>query len=109
MADKDKAKVAQLQLLHQNLQALLVQKQHFQLQLNEVEAAQREVKTTSQAYKIVGNIMVQTPSAELEKDLNEKRESVELRLKNIDTQEERLRKKSEELQKQLMSELKSNG
>ena len=53
--------------------------------------------------------MVQTPSAELEKDLNEKRESMELRLKNIDTQEERLRKKSEELQKQLMSELKSNG
>jgi len=105
----DKTKLAQLQLLHQNMQALLVQKQHFQLQLNEIESAQHEVKQTSQAYKIVGNIMVQTPAVELEKDLKEKRESMELRLKNIDAQEERLRKKSEELQKQLVSELKSNG
>lgn len=109
MTDKDKTKVAQLQALHQNLQALLVQKQHFQLQLNEIEAALREVKNTSQAYKIVGNIMVLTNSAELEKDLNEKSESIELRLKNIDIQEERLRKKAEELQKQLISELKANG
>jgi len=107
MADKEtKSKVAQLQMLHQNLQTLLVQKQHFQLQLNETESALKEVKDSQQAYKIIGNIMVLSSAAAIDTDLKEKRETFELRLKNIETQEERLRKKSEELQKQLMAELK---
>src|SRR3989344_5727004 len=103
MTDKEtKSKVAQLQIVHQNLQILVSQKQHFQMQLNEIESAQKEIKQSQQTYKIIGNVMVLATAADVEKDLKEKRETLELRLKNIESQEEKLRNKSEELQKQLM-------
>ncbi len=98
--------LAQLQLLQHNLQQLLVQKQQFQLQLNEIESAVNELKDAKQAYKIIGNIMILSNRETLEKDLNAKRDMLELRIKNIETQEERLQKKSDELQKQVVKELK---
>lgn len=102
------AKMAQLQLLQQNLQGLLVQKQQFQMQFNEIESALKETKDAQKVYKIIGNIMVLSTQTDIEKDLNEKREVVELRIKNIETQEERLRKKAEELQKEVMQDLKKD-
>ncbi len=104
--NKTEEKVAHLQMLQQNLQALLVQKQQFQMQLNETESALAELKNAKQAYKIIGNIMVLSSQQEMEKDLKEKQEMFELRIKNIEAQEERLRKKAEELQKEVLSELK---
>ena len=95
-----------MQLLQQNLQALLVQKQQFQLQLNEFESALSEIKEAKQAYKIIGNVMILSTRDDLEKTLKEKKETVELRIKNIETQEERLRKKAEELQQEVMQKLK---
>ena len=100
-------KVAQLQLLQQNMQSILVQKQQFQMQLNEIESAATELKESKQAYKIVGDIIVSSEKETLEKELKEKAETIELRIKNIETQEERLRKKAEELQKEVMEELKA--
>ena len=104
--NETETRVAQLQLLQQNLQTLLVQKQQFQLQLNEIDSALSEIKDSKQAYKIVGNIMVLSNREDLEKSLKEKKDIIELRLKNIETQEERLRKKGEELQQQVVKEMK---
>ena len=100
-------KVAQLQLIQQNIQSLLIQKQQFQMQFNEIESAMAELKESKQAYKIIGDIIVSSEKESLEKELKEKAETTELRIKNIETQEERLRKKAEELQKKIMEELKS--
>lgn len=97
--------MAQLQLLQHNLQQLLVQKQQFQLQLNEIESAVKELKDARQAYRIIGNIMLLSDRETLEKDLNAKKDMFELRIKNIETQEERLRKKSEELKDQVIKKL----
>lgn len=105
--DKDvQDKVAQLQLLQQNLQTLLVQKQQFQLQLNEIESATSELNNTKQVYKVIGNIMVLSTQENVKKELAEKREMVEMRIKNFETQEERLKKKAEELQHAVITELK---
>ena len=104
-----KAKVAQLQLLQQNLQSLLIQKQQFQMQLNEVDSAMTEMNDAKQAYKIIGNIMVLSTKDELTKQLTQRKESFELRLKAIESQEEKLRKKAEELQKEVVFDIKKGG
>ena len=105
--DKDvQEKVAQLQLLQQNLQTLLVQKQQFQMQLNEIESASSELVNAKQAYKIIGNIMVLSTHETLKKELSDKKEMIELRVKNFEAQEERLQKKAEELKQAVIAGLK---
>ena len=102
------ADLTQLQLLQQNLQNIMLQKQQFQKQLTEIDSALKEVKDSSKAYKIVGNIMVASKPDELQKELQEKKEVLDLRLKNFEKQEEMLKKKAEETQKKVLEGLKKN-
>ncbi len=96
-------KVRQLQMLEQALQQLLMQKQAFQLQLMETESALKELQGKEEAYKIVGNIMVLTKKEELEKELNEKKETTELRISSLEKQETRTREKASALQKEVIA------
>jgi len=100
MTDAD---IAQLQLLQQNLQNILIQKQQFQKQLVEVNSALQETESSEITYKILGNIMVATNKDELQKELKEKKELLDLRLKNFEKQETNLKEKTEELQKKVMA------
>lgn len=97
--------IMQLQILEQNLTTLVAQKQQFQNQLIEIESALKELKGAKKAYKIVGNIMISAKNEDLEKDLNQKKEIAELRIKNFEKQEKALRDKASELQKQVMQKL----
>ena len=97
----------QLQLLQQSLQNILLQKQQIQNQILEYNSALQELKTTEAAYKIVGKIMLATSKEELTKDLNEKKEVAEVRLKNFIQQEQRLQQEVEALQKKVVEELKN--
>ena len=101
-------KINQLQLLQQNIQTILAQKQQLQSQLVELDSALTEIGKTEKSYKILGNIMVAASKDNLSKELSEKKEIVEVRLKNFQKQEERLKKDIEELQKEVVSELKSD-
>lgn len=98
--------LGQLQLLQQNLQNLFLQKQQFQKQLAEIDSALKELETSSTAYKILGNIMVASEKAALQKELQQKKELVELRLKSLTKQEQSLKQKTEELQQKVLTELK---
>lgn len=98
-------KIGQLQMLEQSLQNSLAQKQQFQLQLTEVESALKELETTNEAYKIVGNLMVKGDKAILKKELNEKKEVAELRIKTIEKQEKETREKALNLQQEVMKQL----
>ncbi len=98
--------INKLQLIEQNVQALLMQKQQFQGQLFELESALKEIEKTDDAYKIVGNVMIKADKVALKAELNSKKEIVDLRLKNIDKQEKQLKDKAETLQKEVMSKLK---
>jgi prefoldin beta subunit len=99
-------KIQQLQMLEQSLQALLMQKQNFQIHLMEADSALSELKNVQSAYKIVGNIMISSDKATLEKDISDKKETAELRLKAVEKQERNLREKAQKLQEELMGELK---
>ncbi len=111
MAEKQEAeeKIAQLQLLEQNMQNFLMQKQQFQMQLSEVDSALENLKDSNKSYKIVANIMVDANKEELEKELKKKKEMLELRLKSLEKQEENIREKSQKLQKEVLGSMEENG
>ncbi len=105
MAGNDKEmqeKINKLSSMEQSLQQFLAQKQQFQSQLIELNSALEELGKTDKAYKIVGNVMVSSDKAALVKDIEQKKEMVELRIKSLEKQEEKLREKTSELQSEVM-------
>ncbi len=107
MAEKDsKEKIAQLQLLEQNIQTFLMQKQQFQMQLNEVTSALENIKGSEKTYKIIANVMIDAKKDDLEKELDQKKEMLELRIKSLEKQEESIKEKSQKLQKEVLGEMK---
>lgn len=91
-------KVREMQILEQNLQGLLMQKQAFQLELNETINANEALQSSKgDVYRIVGQIMLKSEKKEMEKDIDEKKHLLELRIKSIEKQETELRASLERL------------
>lgn len=106
LTKESEQKVQQLQLMEQNLQNVMSQRQQFQAQLLEVENAFNEVKSAKgNAYKLVGNIMVLSDKEALGKDLESKKEILNVRLKSLKKQEDGIKEKAEKLQAEVMKEL----
>lgn len=104
--EETEEKLSQLQLLEQNLQNFLLQKQNFQAQLLEVESALGELEKTDSAFRIVGNIMVASKKDELKKDLQQKKEMLELRIKNLEKQEEKIKEKASKTQAEVLKKIR---
>jgi len=107
MGDNDsEEKLAQLQLLEQNMQNFLMQKHQFQAQLGEVNSALEHIKGAQKTYKIIANIMIDSKREDLEKDLTSKKEMLEIRIKSLEKQEKSIREKSQALQKEVLGSMK---
>lgn len=102
-------KLGRLQLLEQNMQAMLAQKSQFQAQLNEIESAIEELAKSAEAYKIVGSIMIKSEKKDLEEDLKRKKEIIELRIKTMEKQEDSLKKRAKETQADVLGAMKGKG
>lgn len=109
MANKEtENKIAQLQILEQNIQNFLMQKQTFQSQLMELDSALEELENSNgRAYKIVGSIMIAKDKESIKKDLQGKREVIDLRVGSIEKQENQLKEKASKLQSEVLGQLKS--
>lgn len=102
-------KIQVLQALEQNLQAILLQKQAFQAELNEAESALSEIgKTKDDIYKITGQIMLKADKPNIEKELGERKDILSIRLKSIDKQENLLKEKLEKLKEEVTNEIKKD-
>ena len=99
-------KISQLQMFEQSLQNFLGQKQQFQIQLAEVDSALGELSGTEKAYKIVGNIMVESSKDELQADLQSRKEMLELRIKTMEKQENQVRDRASNLQAEILKSMK---
>lgn len=103
--DKNNA-FQQLQMMEQNMQVLMSQKQQFTMQQAEIDAAANELgKNPDHAFKIIGNIMVSTNKDTLLADMKSKKEVLTLRIQSLDKQESKLKEKAKELQDLILSEL----
>jgi len=101
-------KIQQLQMIEQGMQNFAMQKQQFQAQIIEIESAVKELEKTDQSYKIVGNIMVAANKEELSKELKEKKEMLDLRLKTLEKQESTMKEKATAMQSEVMDNLKKS-
>ena len=98
---------AQLQILEQNLQNTMMQKQQFQAQLLEIENAIKELEgSKKEVFKIVGNLMIASEKNELKKDLENKKEMFDLRVSNLEKQEKKIKDKFEQIQADVMKQIK---
>ena len=99
-------KINQLSMMEQNLQNFAMQKQQFQAQLLEIESAEKELKDSKEAFKIIGSLMVATDKEKLQKELAEKKEVMNLRIESFEKQEAKLREKAEAMQKEVLEDMK---
>ena len=105
MSKDTEQKIEQLQRIEQSLQNILMQKQQFQAQLMEIESALSELKTSEESYKIVGTIMIKSSKEDLDKDLKQKKEIMELRIKTLEKQEKETKEKASGIQSEVMKEI----
>jgi len=101
--EKTQAKIQEIQILEQNLHNLLLQKQTFQIELNETENAISEIeKTKEDVFKMISNIIIKTDKNKLKEELSRKKDLLNLRLKTISSQEDVFSKKLEEIREEIM-------
>ncbi len=101
MVSLDDQKLAeQFQLYQQQYQSILLQKEQIRLQQLELEKALEELETakTDKAYKISGPIMIKKDLEDLKKELQEKKEDMDLRLKTLSRAEEKVVSKLKEME-----------
>lgn len=106
MADHDN-KIQEMQFLEQNLQNLLFQKQAFQMELSETQAALKELeKSGDEVFKIIGQLMIKTDKPKIKDELFNKEKVLSLRTKTIEKQENSLTKELEKLREELIESKK---
>jgi len=99
-------KIQNLQILEQGFQNLVLQKQTFQVELNETETALNEVtKTKEDVFRVLGQVMIKAEKEQLKKELKEKKDIIELRLKTIEKQELSMREDVERLRGEIVNKL----
>jgi len=101
-------KIAELQLAEQNLQNALVKKQKFQSELLETENALKEIDSSEEVYKIVGNIMISKKKEDLKEELNSRKDIINIRIKSLEKEESKIKEKANALQKEVIGEMKND-
>jgi len=105
MAEIDPAKIAEFERGRSQLFGISSQKQQLQIQSMTIKQALDELAKTKEkkVFKAVGNILIQSETAKVKKELQEKKESLDLRLKTMQKQEDSLMNKLNKLKSELES------
>jgi len=92
---EQRAMILEFEKNRQMLGSINAQKQQVTYQLEMVDASLEELAKTKEktVFKVVGNVLFPKDAKEMEKELKDKKESTDLRLKTLAKQEEVLLKK----------------
>ncbi len=84
-----------MQVYQQQIQGILAQKDMLNTQLMEMEKASEELGKTKETYvyRIAGPIIIKTKKTEVKKDVEEKKEMIELRMKSLEKSEKKIKEK----------------
>ena len=98
-------KIEQAQRLQSELEAIIAQRYQLEISLREVEKSLDELENLPEdapIYKSVGSILVRVESKErIKRELEDKKETLELRIKTVMKQQELLERKLKEIQEEL--------
>jgi prefoldin beta subunit len=101
--------IAQFQQLQQQLQNVLSQKFRMEAQLREADLTIEELNKSAEdvpVYKSIGSLLVRSKDkASVLKEVEEDKETLEIRIKALDRQEKSLREKYQTMQDQLSKAL----
>jgi prefoldin beta subunit len=100
--------LAQLQQLQQQAQAVITQKAQIEALIRETDAALKELDKSSDdsiIYKSVGELLFKAERPKLIEELKERKDMMDLRLKTMSKQEERIQGRFTQLQDQLKQAL----
>jgi len=105
LSPKVQNQIAQFQQLQQQLQAVLNQKFQMDAQVKEMARTTEELNKSPEdvvIYKSIGALLIKVDSKEtILKDIEESKETMEVRLKSLERQEKSLRDRYQALQDQL--------
>ena len=105
MVEPNQAKIAEFERNRAQLLNVSAQRQQLQVQGMTIKQALEDLEKTKEKklFKAVGNILIQTDTGKVKKELKEKKESVELRLKTVQKQEESLVNKLNKIKSEIES------
>ena len=104
---KNDKKIQEMNILEQNLQNTLFQKQAFELELDETTSALNEIeKSGDEVFKIIGQLMIKTEKSRIKDELLEKKKILDMRIKAFEKQENYLREKLDKIREEISSSLK---
>ncbi len=100
--------IMEFQAYQQQAQMITGQKDAIKAQLMEIEKTLEELEKADgkDIYKSVGPVLILTPKDGVKKDLAEKKEMLEIRLKTMDSEEKKAKEKVRILQEKIQSSLK---
>lgn len=101
MAELSEEKQRELIILQQQYQNVIVEIETLKLRDKEIEEVLEEIQKyeKNEAYKLVGNILIKKNKDEIINELKDEKELIELRLKNLEKQKQKLEEKLKEFKK----------
>jgi len=112
ISPKVQNQLGMLQQIQQQLQTILQQKAQYEMAVREAKRAQEEIKDSADdavMYMSVGTVMMQKKKDVVNAKLDEKVETLELRIKSLEKQEKMLQGKFEQLQAQIKAAIEGKG
>jgi prefoldin beta subunit len=103
-----KERLARFEETQRNLQSVQIQKRQVELEINDIEHAQTELKKTGaedSVYRFSGQILIKVNKDELLKELEEKLELDKTRTTILARQEEKLKQSLSEIQSKISGAL----
>ncbi len=100
--------IVKLQQLQAQLNQVLAEKSVLEQELREINRALevlKEVPEDGEVYRIAGHLLVRVKKNDVEKELSERKELIELRLKTLEKQESLIRQQISELQSKISKSL----
>lgn len=108
VTEEDRKILTEFQFFQQQLQAIVMQKENLKVQNLELDVALDELEKTKEkdALKIVGPILIKKSITELKKEMQDKKEDINVKIKTLEQTEEKITSKIKELEPKVREILK---
>ena len=92
----------------QQLQGIMTQREATGMQILEIKKALEELGKTKEkeVYKVAGPILIKATKTEVKKDLKDKEDTLNVRLKSLEKEEKKIKIKIDEIKEQLTAAIK---
>ena len=101
--EENNQKIQEIQMIEQNMQNVMMQKQSFQFELSETQAALSELESAGEeVFKIVGQLMVKSDKNKIKEELSNKEKLIELRVVSLEKQANSLGENLEKLRSEVL-------